>query len=168
MPGAVLGAQPERAHKRHPRHDALAELLHHARHVVGVDEGREILAKKFLGPVAEDLLVVGADVGVKAVLRNLADQVKGVLGDEPVAALAARGLVARFAQGTVLSGESAVFGLEAFEFREEFVSGQGGRKVHGWLGKHRGTRTWSASKLAGREHQGQEIPCRAKSAPRGR
>ena len=69
----------------------------------------EILPEQFLGPVAEDFLMVGADVGVNPVLRHLADQVERVFGDEPVALLAALGLVARLAQGVVVGGERAVF-----------------------------------------------------------
>ncbi len=136
-PGAILGAQPERAHERDAGDDALAEFLHDPGHVVGVDEGGEILSEQFLRAVAEDFEVVGADVSVKTVLGNLANQVEGALGDEPIAPLATRGLVARLAQGTVLGGEGAVLGLEAFEFGEEFVVGQRGGKVHGWAGKHR-------------------------------
>ena len=117
MPRTVAVPQAERRDERDGRHDALAELLDHGGHVVLVDERGEIIPEQVLGPVAEQVLVVGTDVGVKPCWDTSQMRVEGVLGDEAVTLLPALGVVARLVQ-------DAVFLAQTFDFLQEvFVRG---------------------------------------------
>ena len=128
-PAAGPVAQAKSGHEGQPGHHAVAEFLHDAVHVIVVNEGGKALAEQFLGAVAEDFVVVGADVGVSPVLGNLADEIQRVFGDDPVMLLLVERGIARLAQGLVLPEQGEVSGPQTLQLRLEFVLGKG-RKVH--------------------------------------
>ena len=151
MPRAVAMPQTEGRDERDGRHDAFAELLDHGGHVVLVDERGEIVSEQILGPVAEQVLVVRADVGVKTVLGHLADEVEGVLGDETVTLLLALRIIARLVQ-------SAVFLAQPLEFPQEVFA----------RGAFEGGRSCRSSDGDGRENGAGRMAHRSRSKPETR